>query len=139
MRFSKYLSTGILIAYALPAFCQTLVSSTLLLIHSNSPIAFDKVDSKVIRNAVDQLIKLTDGHVKIIISGLKPGAGPGTTLSAYDELSYDLNDLGMKLGLIAQTFLSDSVRNAANDGLQALSDYQTTLLLNEALYKALKK
>ncbi|MDP9041463.1 MAG: Zn-dependent oligopeptidase, partial [Bacteroidota bacterium] len=139
MRFSKYLFTGIWIACAFPAFCQTPVSPNLLLIHSNSPIAFDKVDSKLIRNAVDQLIKLTDVRVRIIISGLKPGAGPGTTLSAYDELSYDLNDLGMKLGLIAQTYLSDSVRAAANDGLQALSDYQTTLVLNESLYKALKK
>ena len=30
------------------------------------------------------------------------------------------------------------MRDAANDGLQALSDYQTTLILNEPLYKALK-
>ena len=97
-----------------------------LLIHSNDPIAFDKVDANIIRDAVAQVIQLSDNRVKKIISGLKPGSGPGSTLAAYDEMTYDLNDLGMKLGLISQTYVSDSVRNAANDGIQALTDYQTT-------------
>ena len=96
------------------------------------------MDAAVIRDAVQQVIHLSDGRIKNIVSGLKPGAGPGTTLEAFDELNYDLNELGQKLGLISVTYVSDSVRDAANDGLQALSDYQTTLILNEPLYKALK-
>ena len=47
---------------------------------------------------------------------MKPGSGPGSTLAAYDLMSYDLNDLGTKLGLISQTYTDDSTRNAANDG-----------------------
>jgi Zn-dependent oligopeptidase len=113
-------------------------SNNLLLIHSNNPIAFDKVDANVIRDAVDQLIQLSDSRVQKIISGLKAGSGPGTTLAVYDEMSYDLNDLGIKLGLISQTYVSDSVRNTANDGIQALTDYQTRLILNEPLYKTFK-
>ena len=119
-----------------PAFSQK--PSNPLLIHSNDPIAFDKIDAQMIRESVAQIIQISNGRVKQIIAGLKTGAGPGTTLAAYDDLSYDLNDLGMKLGLISQTYVSDSARDAANNGLQALSDYQTTLILNEPLYKALK-
>ncbi len=124
-------------AILLPAYSQT-PSANPLLIHSNDPIAWNKVDAAVIRDAVQQVIHLSDGRIKNIISGLKPGAGPGTTLEAFDDLNYDLNELGQKLGLISVTYVSDSVRDAANDGLQALSDYQTTLILNEPLYKALK-
>ncbi len=114
------------------------VSANPLLIHSNEPIPFDKIDAKMIRDAVAQVIQLADKRVKLIIAGLKPGAGPGSTLAAYDELSYELNDLGMKLQLISATYTSDSARDAADNGLQALIDYQTTLILNEPLYKALK-
>ncbi len=137
MRYSKYLFLAMFCAAILPAFSQT-PSTNALLIHSNNPIAFDKVDAKVIREAVDKIVHLSDNRVKNIISGIKPGAGPRSTLAAFDEMSYDINDLGMKLGLISQTFISDSVRDAANDGSQVLSDYQTTLILNESFYKAMK-
>ena len=119
------------------AYSQTPPTNPLL-IHSNNPIAFDKVDAKVIREAVDRTIRLSDSRVKSIVAGLKTGSGPGSTLHAYDELSYEINDLAMKLSLIAQTYPADSARNAANDGSQALSEYQTTLILNEPLYQALK-
>jgi len=137
MRCFKYLIPVIIISVVSPVFSQN-SSTNLLLIHSNNPIAFDKVDAKVVRESVDQLIHLSDNRVQKIVSGLKAGTGPGSTLAAYDELTYDLNDLGMKLGLISQTYVSDSVRNAANNGIQALGDYQTTLILNESLYKAFK-
>jgi thimet oligopeptidase len=137
MRYLKYLIPIVFCVAVLPALGQN-SSNNPLLIHSNNPIAFDKVDANVIRNAVDQLTHLSDSRVQKIISGLKAGSGSGTTLSAYDEMSYDLNDLGMKLGLISQTYVSDSVRNAANDGIQALTDYQTRLILNEPLYKTFK-
>jgi hypothetical protein len=46
----------------------------------------------------------------MIVGGLKPGAGPGSTLMAYDEMAYELNDLGMKLQLISATYISDKNR-----------------------------
>ena len=122
----------------IPVYSQPPAPSNPLLIHSNNPIAFNKVNAGVIRDAVNQVIQMTDAQVKIIIAGLKPGSGPGSTLAAYDQMSYELNDLAMKLGLIAQTNPSDSIRNAANEGSQTLSDYQTTIILNEPFYKALK-
>jgi thimet oligopeptidase len=136
MRSIKYLFQCILTFTAISAFSQT--PSNILLVHSNDPIAFDKVDAGTIRQAVAQLIQLSDTRVKAIVSSVRPGSGSGSTLAAYDELSYDINDLGMKLGLISQTYVSDSVRDAANDGSQALSDYGTTLILNEPLYKTFK-
>jgi thimet oligopeptidase len=138
MRFTKYIITVIYCAVVSATFSQT-PSANPLLIHSNNPIAFDKVDAKIIRQAVEQIIQLSNKRVNQIISGLKPGSGPGNVLAAYDLMSYDLNDLGAKLGLIAQTYIDDSARNAANDGSQALSDYQTSLILNEPFYKAFKK
>jgi len=136
MRYLKYNCLFICWVMISPAFSQEIANP--LLIHSNNPIAFDKVDAKIIREAVDQVIHQSDGRVKKIISGLKPGAGPGTMLAAFDELSYELNDLGLKLGLIQETFISDSTRDAATNGSQALAEYQTSLLLNEYLYKSLK-
>ena len=138
MDIKKYLLLAFLSALIIPVAGQPPVPTNPLLIHSNNPIAFDKVNADIIRDAVGQVIKMTDGRVKKIVSGLKSGVGPGSTLAAYDEMTYELNDLGMKLGLLAQTNVSDSVRDAANAGSQALSDYQTTLILNEPLYKSLK-
>src|SRR5881394_319005 len=114
MRILRYLLPVFFSITLIPALSQKQVSANPLLIHSNKPIAFDKVNAIVIRDAVGQVIKVTDGRVKMIVSGLKPGAGPGSTLAAYDEMTYELNDLAMKLGLVAQTYPSDSVRDAAN-------------------------
>ncbi|MDP4214405.1 MAG: M3 family metallopeptidase [Bacteroidota bacterium] len=136
MQSLKFIYLCLCLAATSPAFSQN--PSNPLLIHSNDPIAFEKIDAQMIRESVAGIIQISNGRVKQIIAGLKTGAGPGTTLAVYDDLSYDLNDLGMKLGLISQTYVSDSARDAANNGLQALSDYQTTLILNEPLYKALK-
>ncbi len=138
MRVTKYTITAILCFMISAAISQT-PPVNLLLIHSNNPIAFDKVDAKVIRQAVEQIIQISNKRVNQIISGMKPGSGPGSTLAVYDLISYDLNDLGAKLGLISQTYTDDSTRNAANDGSQALSDYQTSLILNVAFYNAFKK
>src|SRR5580765_3162923 len=138
MHVIKYL---LLICFSftlIPVYSQPPAPSNPLLTHSNNPIPFDKVNAGVVRDAVNQVMQMTDAQVKIIIAGLKPGSGPGSTLAVYDQMSYELNDLAMKLGLIAQTYPSDSIRNAANEGSQALSDYQTTIILNEPLYKALK-
>lgn len=136
MRCIKYIYILAGCLALLPAFSQN--PSNPLLIHSNDPIPFDRVDAKMIRDAVTRTIQLSDVRVQKIIAGLKPGAGPGSTLMAYDDMTYELNDLGMKLQLVSATFVSDSARDAADNGLQALTDYQTTLTLNEPLYKAMK-
>jgi thimet oligopeptidase len=133
LRFSFLLIGSLAI---LPGFSQT--PSNPLLIHSNDPIPFDRVDAKMIRDAVTRTIQLSDNRVQKIIAGLKPSAGPGSALMAFDDMSYELNDLGMKLQLVSATFISDSARDAADNGLQSLTDYQTSLILNEPLYKAMK-
>jgi Zn-dependent oligopeptidase len=120
------------------SFAQPVAMKNPLLVHNNQPIAFNKVDAGVIRDAVSGVIRLSDQRIRKILRLPLSGTGPGSVLAAYDELIYDLNDLGVKLGLIAQTYPSDSSRDAANNGSQALSEYQTRLLLNEELYKKLK-
>jgi thimet oligopeptidase len=122
----------------IPAFSQLSLPVNPLLAHSNSPIPFDRIDAKIIRDAVDQLVHDSDIRLKHIVSGIQPGTGSGSTLAAYDELSYELNDLGMKLSLISETYVSDSTRSAANQGMQVLGDYQTSLILNESLYKTIR-
>ncbi len=136
MRSSKYLVFILLSVSFVTVFGQS--PSNILLIHSNAPIAFDKMEAQTIRDAVSKLTERSDLKVQQIITGKTSLSGPSGTLSVYDELQYDINDLGMKLGLLAETNPSDSVRNAANDGSQALSDYASSLVLNEPLYKAMK-
>lgn len=109
-----------------------------LLVHSNAPIVFDKLSAPIIRNAVDELIKISDARIEKIAgvtAGLQTEAN---TLFAFDELFYDLSDLGIKLQLIGVTYVDDSTRNAANDEAGKLGLYSNNLLLNEKLYKALK-
>jgi Zn-dependent oligopeptidase len=138
MLYRKYLPLLIAFAISQAASAQSQFTNPLL-IHSNNPIAFNLVNAKTIKDAVTQIIDLSNTRVNKIIAGVKPGTGVGNTLTAYDLMSYDLNDLGAKLSLIANTYVDDSSRNAANDGIQALSDYQTSLILNVGFYNAFKK
>jgi thimet oligopeptidase len=121
-----------------PAYSQPPVMENPLLVHSNNPIAWNEVNADVIRNAVEQVVQLSDKRVKNIIETVKPGTGPGSTLVALDLLFYDIYDLDMKMQLIANSSPSDSTRNAAEQGDQVLTDYQTALSLNEPLYKTIK-
>jgi hypothetical protein len=57
MRFTKYIITVIYCAVVSTAFSQIPYANPLL-IHSNNPIAFDKVDAKITRQAVEQIIQL---------------------------------------------------------------------------------
>ena len=93
MRFLKYLISAVLTAFALPVFCQPLVTDNPLLVHSNHPIAWDKVNADVIRNAVEQVVQISDKRVANIIAAVKPGNGPSSTLVALDLLFYDIYDL----------------------------------------------
>ncbi len=121
-----------------PAYSQQPVTENPLLVHSNHPIVWDKVNADVIRNAVEQVVRLSDKRVKNIIEAVNPGTGPGSTLFALDLLFYDITDLDMKMQLISNSNPSDSTRNAAERGDQVLTDYQTALSLNEPLYKTIK-
>ena len=117
-------------------FAQTTILNNPLLVHSNQPIPFDKINAGTIRDAVSGVTRLSDERIDRIIASF--ASKPGNTLAAYDELLYDLNDLSAKLGLISESFTDDSARDAANNGFQTLSEYQTRLYLNEKLYRTLK-
>jgi thimet oligopeptidase len=136
MRHLQFLFFIILILPAPGLFSQTDAANNPLTVHSNQPIPFNKVNAAMIRQAVSSIIRLSDNRSEKIIASAK--IGKAKTLAAYDELIYDLNDLGIKLGVIAESSPDDSTRDAANSGSQALSEYQTRLLLNERLYITLK-
>lgn len=110
-----------------------------LLVHSNAPIAFNKVNATIIRDAVNRIISLSDARVKKITSIKENAQTLANTLMAADELNYDINDLSIKLSLISSTYPDDSTRNAANSEAQKLSVYANNLFLNEALYNSLKR
>jgi Zn-dependent oligopeptidase len=138
MRFLQYLTPILLGAFSLASYGQPPATENPLLVHSNNPIAWDGVNANVIRNAVEQVVQLSDKRVKNIIETVKPGTGPGSTMVALDLLFYDIYDLDMKMQLISNSSPSDSTRNAAEQGDQVLTDYQTALALNEPLYKTIK-
>ncbi|MEO5983959.1 MAG: hypothetical protein ABIP80_00550, partial [Ferruginibacter sp.] len=98
-----------------------------LLIHSNEPVQFDKVNTAIIRNAVSFLLKISDDRIKKITDIPKASQNVSNILFATDELYYDLIDLAIKLGLIAATYTDDSIRNTANDESQKLSLYFNNL------------
>ncbi|MDB5230516.1 MAG: Zn-dependent oligopeptidase [Chitinophagaceae bacterium] len=110
-----------------------------LLIHSNAPLAFDKVTAETIRDAGTAVIKLSDDRINKIT---RVPAGKRTdvnTLLATDELLYELTDLSAKLSLISQTYMSDAARDAANEASEKISTYSNDLYLNDGLYNALKQ
>src|SRR5882757_5673258 len=118
---------------------QTPNSKNPLLIHSNAPIEFEKTNAKVVREAVSQLINVSDERVDKIISATKNSVIRFNTLASFDELQYNIIDLSSKLQMISVTYVSDSTRDAANKGSEMLSQYASNLFLNEKLYKAVKQ
>jgi Zn-dependent oligopeptidase len=123
-------------------FCATVTNaqnlSNPLLIHTNEPIRFDKVNAAVIREAVLAILKISEERIRNITAVSGGAQNDSNTLLAVDELFYEINDLSMKLTLIGGTYSDDSTRNAANDALEKLSLYYANLFLNEPLYKSLK-
>jgi thimet oligopeptidase len=118
---------------------QTSMSTNPFLVHSNAPIAFDKVNAQVIKDAVSTVITVTNDRVKKLIAIPAGKKTVANTLMAFDEINYDLGDVGNKVGLVASTYADDSTRNTANDQLQVLGSYGSDLYLNAPLYKALKE
>ena len=112
-------------------------SSNILLRHDNKPIDFAKVNDATIKEAVAEVIKSSDEKIKKIVA-----ANPQTianVLVAFDDLGYELSDLSMKIGLIQSTYSNETIRKAAYEESEKLSIYGSKIVLNEPLYKALKK
>ncbi|PWT78888.1 MAG: hypothetical protein C5B59_00890 [Bacteroidetes bacterium] len=126
----------IILFVTISTFC---FSQNPLLVHSNEPLAFDKVTSPVIREAVKEISQRSDRRVDNIIKAGSSDATISSVLPLFDELQYDLSDLLLKLGLIGATYESDSIRNSADKGYEELSIYSSNLLLNENLYKTMKR
>lgn len=121
-------------------FCnaQTKNLTNPLLVHSNESIKFDSIKPSTIKEVVTAVIKLSDERAYKIKNNTNKAKSLSMTLWAFDELSYDISELSMKLGLIAGTNTDDSTRETANDQSEKLSNYYSKLLLDEGLYKALK-
>jgi len=120
------------------ASAQDAMQTNPLLVHSNQPIPFDKVTPGMIKEATSALITVTDQRIKAIVAVPAAQKTWDNTMAAYDELNYDLFDIGAKLGLIASTCSDDAIRNEANDQLEKISEYGSDISLNEPLYKAIK-
>ncbi len=108
------------------------------LVHSNAPIAFNKVDAAVIKDALSTTIAKCDAKIKAIVAVPAGKQTVANTLMAFDDISYDLGDLGGKIYLPSATSVDDKTRNEANAQIEKLSSYQSDLYLNAPLYKALK-
>lgn len=120
------------------AFCNEVQSQNLLLTHNNKLIDFARVDAATVAGSVDLLTALCDKKIDAIIqsSGKQTIAN---TLTALDDLAYEMTDLSAKLGLISSTYADDSIRNKAFAAADKLSLYISNVYLNELLYKAIKK
>ena len=120
------------------ALCSSTQAQNILLTHSNALIDYTKVDSATVKESAELLTKLCDEKIDAIVkaSGKQTVAN---TLTALDELVYELSDLSSKLGLISSTYADDATRNAAFEAADKLSIYISNVYLNEPLYKAIKK
>jgi len=81
-----------------------------LLIHSNAPIEL-KNNAKVVREAVSQLINVSDERVIKLFRDQKWFRF--NTLASFDELNIILLSF-LELQMISVTYVSDSTRDAAN-------------------------
>ena len=137
MHFVKKISF-LLLLFPCSVIAQSAMQTNPLLIHSNNPLAFKKFDAKAIKQATETVIKISDYRIHQLVAIPAGKKTIANTLMGFDELNYDLSDLGAKLGLIASTYADDASRNEANDQIEKLSSYGSDLYLNEPLYKALE-
>jgi thimet oligopeptidase len=133
-----FFTTFVFIQFCLQAQPST-PTNNVLLVHSNVPVAFNKVTAAIIEEATKTVIALSDERIKKITSIPAARQTVANILFATDELFYELSDLVIKLGLISQTYADAAARDASNDAQEKLSAYFTAILLNEDLYKALKQ
>jgi thimet oligopeptidase len=118
---------------------QTFSTTNPLLVRSNQPINFEKVDAVVLKNAVDKTVTQCNQLVKNITAVPAGKQTTTNTLMAFDDLSYYLGDLGGKVYLASTTYVDDKTRNEANMQLQRIASYGSDLYLNVPLYNAMKR
>src|SRR6266542_1920044 len=128
----------LLLFFAVITRVQNISTANPLLIHSNDPIRFDKVNAAIIRDAVSSVLKVSEERITRITTVPQESQNNSNTLLAIDELLYELNDLSMKLSLVGATYPDDTTRNTAIQESEKLSLYLNNLFLNEPLYKSLK-
>lgn len=129
----------LLIAFALAPCLASAQTVNPLLVHSNAPIAFNKVNAAVIKEALSATITKCDAKIKAITAIPEGKQTVANTLMAFDDLSYDLGDLGGKIYLATATYVDDNTRNEANAQIEKLSSYGSDIYLNAPLYKAIKR
>jgi thimet oligopeptidase len=121
------------------AIAQEKNDSNPLLVHSNAPVAFNKVSMGYVREAVSRIISESDGYIKKIVTVPEGKQTVANTLMVLDELQYNILDLALKLDMIAETFVDDSIRVTASAESNKVKVYAANISLNEDLYKSLKK
>jgi len=130
---------GLAFFFCFSANAQTGADQNPLLVHSNAPIAFNKVDAATIKQATDIVIKKATDAVKNITAIPAAKQTVANTLLVLDQLQYELTDYGIKLGLIGATYVDDATRNTANDESERLNNFTTQLFLNDSLYRSVKR
>ncbi|EHQ29882.1 peptidase M3A and M3B thimet/oligopeptidase F [Mucilaginibacter paludis DSM 18603] len=131
----------VLLLCAVPclATAQNTPAVNVLLQHSNQPIAYDQVNASLIKTALAKTIALSNSRISAI-TAIPPGKQTwANTMEAFDNLQYELGDLGGKIYLASATYTDDDTRNEANTAAEQLQSYTTGLFLNEPLYKAVKR
>lgn len=123
--------------YAVAGWGQVSTNNPLL-IESNSPILFHNINAQVIKDAVGEIIKLSDARVEKLIAVPAKARNITNTLMAFDKLGFDISYLGAKLQLIGSTFTDNATRDAANEEAGKLGVYSNNLFLDERLYKVMK-
>lgn len=107
-----------------------------LLAHTSTPIPFDRIDTAIIDDATKTILEQAEATIKNLKSVKTPTFE--NTVKAFDELQYPINNLSLKLSLIASTYQDDVIRNDAQSQTEKLSLYLSNLYLDEGLYNALK-
>jgi thimet oligopeptidase len=133
----KRLLVAIALLWVNATFAQKAETNPLL-VRTNQPIHFEKVNADVLKDAVDKTIIQCDNLVKKIITVPKGKQTIANTLMAFDELNYYLGDISGKIFLPSTTYPDDKTRNEANVQSQRLSSYNSDLYLNIGLYNAIK-
>lgn len=110
-----------------------------LLLHSNNPIPFGNINSRIVEDATASEIKFSKIRILKIIQVESNDRTFSNTLKGFDDINYELTDLSQKVQLIGSTYEDDSTRTKAQEGLEKLSLFQNNLYLNEGLYNALKQ
>ena len=108
-----------------------------LMVHTNDPIPFDKINTATIREASEIFFKEQEKRIHKIATIPDGKYTVANTLMAFDEIQNETIDFMMKTGLIYFTFPIDSLRNLGLTETTKASAFYSNLFLDEQLHKAL--